>query len=98
MHWIYEVNLNVQAPAREAYLLWLRKHIEEMTALPTFESAKLFEEEQGRWVVQYFARSKAQIDRYLEEFAPQMRGDGLTRFEGQFEATRRILAPLAIEG
>lgn len=97
MHWIYEVNLSVEAPVREAYLQWLREHIEEMTALPTFESAKLLEDEQGQWVVQYFASSKAQIDRYLEEFAPKMRGDGLRRFEGQFTAKRRILAPFGVK-
>lgn len=91
MTWIYEVNLEVDADVRAAYLEWLRPHVQEMLDLPCFEQADLFEDTQGQWVVQYRAVSKEAIDTYLNTYSKQMRGDGLRRFEGKFKATRRVL-------
>ncbi len=44
-----------------------------------------------RWSVQYRVRDRAALDAYLEHHAARLRGDGLTRFAGQFEASRRVL-------
>lgn len=91
MQWIYEVNLQVDASIKDDYLSWLRPHIQEMLELPTFESAELFEDEQGQWVVQYRAPSREAVDQYLNEYSKKMRGDGTNRFAGKFSATRRVL-------
>lgn len=94
MNWIYEVNLKVDADIKEAYLDWLRPHIQEMLALPSFSDARLFADQDDQWVVQYHAPSREAIDQYINDHAKKMRGDGVNRFAGKFSATRRILRPL----
>ncbi|MDX1420132.1 MAG: DUF4286 family protein, partial [Rubricoccaceae bacterium] len=44
-----------------------------------------------RWCVQYRLRDRAALQDYFDRHAARLRGDGLTRFEGRFEATRRVL-------
>lgn len=96
---IYEVNLTVDRDIADEYADWLGPHIEEMLALPGFESAEWLEDvdydvDEGadpRWVIHYRLRSHDDFVRYEQEHAEQMRGDGLERFGTKFEATRRIL-------
>lgn len=99
---IYEVNLEVEAGAAEAFGVWLAPHIEEMLGLGVFTEAVWFNrraEDEGladdghvRWTVHYTAASRADLDTYFREHASRMRGDGLERFAGKFNASRRILA------
>ena len=95
---LYEVNLLVDASVTEAYGEWLDAHIAEILELPGFISAEWFsrepESDRVAWTIMYRLENQAAMDRYLEEFAPAMRSDGLQRFSGKFEATRRILALL----
>ncbi len=99
---IYEVNLEVEAQAAEAFADWLAPHIEQMLALGTFTDAVWFDrhardegvEADGhvRWTVHYHAPSREDLDRYFTEHAASMRGEGLERFAGMFNANRRVLA------
>lgn len=91
MSWIYEVNLFVDEEIKDAYLEWLRAHIQEMLELPCFDNATLYCDEVNNWVVHYYAPSRESIDTYLETYAQQMRGDSAARFSGKFKAKRRIL-------
>jgi hypothetical protein len=93
---VYEVNLRVDEDCAEAYRAWLVPHIQEILALPGFESAEIFEvdgEEEGRkgFCVQYRVSSRAALDDYLENHAPRMRADGEKNFGGRFAAARRVL-------
>jgi len=95
---IYEVNIEVDASAHDAYRAWLRDHIAEILALPGFTGAKLFEvldppASAGRigLCVQYALKNQAALDDYLREHAPRLRADGMARFGGRFEASRRVL-------
>lgn len=97
---VYEVNLAVDADAAEAYAAWLAPHIDEVLAVPGFLSADWLEVEadgsaDGRrqWVVQYRVESREALEAYLREHAERLRGDGLERFGGRFEASRRVLIP-----
>lgn len=98
---IYEVNLRVDRDIAQAYAAWLKPHIAQMLEFEGFESATWLEREsemegdQGArelWTIQYRVRTRADLERYLVEGAAKMRGDGLERFSGRFEATRRVLA------
>ena len=98
---IYEVNLRVDRDIAQEYAAWLKSHMEEMLEFDGFESATWFEREpemegaQGDrelWTIHYRVSTRAHLDRYLIEGAARMRGDGLERFDGRFEATRRVLA------
>lgn len=95
---VYEVNLDVDAHIRDAYLAWLRPHLRELCALPGFVDAQLFEVTEpavdaGRVAlcVHYTLRDAAALDVYLREHAPRLRGEGEARFGGRFRAARRIL-------
>jgi hypothetical protein len=97
---IYEVNLEVESRIAEAFAAWLPGHIDEMLALPGFQSAHLHEvidaEDDGRtrWSVRYILNTDKDLERYLDRYAHRMRGDGLARFGGSFSASRRVLRPL----
>lgn len=95
---LYEVNIEVDASAHDDYRTWLRDHITEILALPGFTGAKLFEildppPSAGRigLCVQYALKDQGALDDYLRDHAPRLRADGLTRFGGRFQASRRVL-------
>ncbi|WP_412060802.1 DUF4286 family protein [Rubrivirga sp. IMCC45206] len=96
---IYEVNLAVDADVAPAYAAWLAPHIDEILALPGFESAEWWRVEETspdgrvRWCVQYRVASRAALADYFRDHADRLRGDGLARFAGRFTASRRVLLP-----
>ena len=100
---VYEVNLAVDAEIAEAYAAWLGPHIDELLALDGFEAAEWLtvdgppgsapDDGRIRWCVRYRLRDRAALDAYLARHAARMRGDGLERFSGRFEASRRVLVP-----
>ena len=96
----YEVNLDIDAALREAYLAWLQTHVEQMLRFDGFEAASIEEvldptAASGRFAlcVRYQVRDQASLDDYLTHHAPRMREDGIARFADGFKATRRILRP-----
>ncbi|MGO1073455.1 DUF4286 family protein [Lysobacter sp. CA199] len=95
---IYEVNLDLDASIAEDYLAWLRPHMREICALPGFLGASLHEvsepaAEPGRVAlcVQYRLRDQSSFDDYQRDHAPRLRADGIARFGGKFNASRRVL-------
>lgn len=100
---LYEVNLAVDSEMAEAYAAWLGPHIDALLALDGFETAEWLavdgvlggapDDGRVRWCVQYRLRDRAALETYFAEHAARMRGDGLERFGGRFEASRRVLAP-----
>ena len=95
---VYEVNLDIDADVIAAYRSWLDAHVVEICALPGFTGARVFEVVEpaaadGRVAlcVQYLLRDAAALDDYLAHHATRMRADGLARFGGRFNASRRIL-------
>lgn len=98
---IYEVTLDVDASIRGEFLGWLRPHIAEICALPGFLGADLHEASDpapaaGRLTlcVRYRLRDASALEHYLRDHAPRMRADGLARFEGKFQASRRVMRTL----
>ena len=95
---IYEVNIEVDAAAHDAYRAWLGEHIAEILALPGFTGAKVFDvldppPSAGRIAlcVQYALKDQAALDDYLRDHAPRLRADGMARFGDRFQASRRVL-------
>ncbi len=96
---IYEVNLKVRESIRPAWLEWLQVHVEEMLDFPGFEGAEILAEDPAepgwrRYCVRYRVATRADLDRYLSEDAARMRAEGMRLFQGQFEASRRVLSKL----
>jgi hypothetical protein len=94
---IYEVNLSVDADIAADFQAWLPGHLDDVIATGCFVSAQVFLEQRATDTddvaicVHYHAKSHAQIERYLEEFAATMRAEGQQRFGTKFRATRRVL-------
>ena len=97
---LYEVNLAIDREIAAAYAAWLGSHIDEILMLDGFVSAEWWRVEppeaagagdRVRWCVQYQLRDRAALQAYFDEHAERLRGDGLTRFAGRFEASRRVL-------
>ncbi len=97
---IYEVNATVNADAANTYAAWLGEHIHEMLEFDGFRSAALYDLDESaergpghrrRLTVHYHVESRAHLDAYFDQHAERMRQEGLDRFEGKFEADRRIL-------
>ncbi len=96
---IYEVNLRVDAEIAAEFDAWLVPHVAEMLAGSGFQRAKRWvqldapdsEVPSVWWTVHYEVDSMESLQAYFEGPAAQMRGDGLARFGGRFDATRRVL-------
>lgn len=98
---IYEVNLDLDAAICDEYLTWLDAHMREICALPGFTGAQLFVVDEpaatsGRvsLCVHYTLRDQAALDAYLRDHAPRLRADGIARFGGRFNASRRVMRVL----
>lgn len=93
---IYEVTVNVDPEIADEFLAWLEHHVAEMRDLEPIDDAALYrsvEEPDGAvvFVSQYAMADRAAYQRYLDEHAAAMRGDGKARFGERFTATRRVL-------
>ena len=90
---IYEVNLTIEEGIREEFLPWLEAHIREMLTISGFISAELFQVEANplEFCVHYLLEDRPALNSYLENQAPQMRGEGLKRFANKMQIHRRIM-------
>jgi len=92
----YEVNLTIQSPIYDAYMTWLRPHIDELLTFDGFVEARVLQQtdqvtrDHQHITVLYTLENQAALDQYLQHHAPQMRDDGIKRFGEQFSATRRV--------
>jgi len=96
---IYEVALELDPRIVAEYDTWLEQHMREVLEQEGFEAGKVFRPDDAaddgwqRRTVQYHVRSRADLDRYLEDVAPALRAKGIDRFGTRFRAARRILTP-----
>ena len=95
---VYEVNLDVDAAVETAYRAGLRAHVDAILALPGFLDAQVFDVQEpaatpGRLAlcVQYRLRDETALQAYFDQHAARLREDGMARFGGQFNASRRVL-------
>jgi Domain of unknown function (DUF4286) len=84
---IYNVTTNIHESVHDQWIIWMQhKHIPEMIATGKFSSARLarvlIEEEMGgtTYSVQYTTDSKETLEKYYQEDAPKLRGEGLQLF------------------
>jgi hypothetical protein len=84
---IYNVTTNIHESVHDQWMIWMQhKHIPEMLSIGKFSSAKmarvLIEEEMGgvTYSVQYTTDSKATLEKYYQEDAPILRGEGIKLF------------------
>ena len=95
---IYNVTIKVDKTIAEAWLNWLKdEHIADVTGTGCFTNAKIMkllevdESEGPTFAVQYFAESKAQYNRYIENFAGVMRQKSFKKWGDKFIAFRSVM-------
>lgn len=92
----YEVTLEPDAEILGEFEAWLEYHVDDMLALPGFTGATIHKGENPETgaalrIVRYELRDRAALQRYLDEYAPRMRAEALSRFKDRFRASRRIV-------
>ena len=95
---IYNVTIKVDKTIAEAWLNWLKdEHIADVTGTGCFTKANILrllevdESEGPTFAVQYFAESKAQYNRYIENFAGVMRQKSFEKWGDKFIAFRSVM-------
>lgn len=78
----YEVTIRVPENLRAAWDAYIPGHVADVFASGCFQSAVIWRSDDGVYQCAYTAASRADLDRYLAEFAPAMRADTATRFPG----------------
>jgi uncharacterized protein YcbX len=98
---LYEVTLHIDASLADSYDHWLHQHMDDMLALPGFDSAAVHAVEADpehaetfSRVVHYQLADRASFDAYLHNHAQRMREEGMKRFGNRVRANRRILLPM----
>lgn len=95
---VYEVNLSIDREIFADYKAWLDEHILQMLEFSGFLRATILNQtmdsnnsgDQAHLTIQYQLESAEALQAYFDEYASKMRGDGVSRFDGRFSATRRI--------
>jgi quinol monooxygenase YgiN len=90
---LYEVVISVDPEIRDAYLDWLRPHIEQMLTFDGFLSAEMYvnSEDDNEITCHYRVRDMTAMNAYLSGPAQEMRADGIKRFGDKISTRRRIL-------
>ena len=100
MSLIYEVNLEVNQNIAAVFSDWLAEHIQEMLQFDGFSSAQWYSRQTldednhnpvQLWTIHYQLNHREAYENYIENHASAMRSEGLERFGGQFQASRRLL-------
>ncbi len=93
---IYEVNLSISGEIKEDFLKWLPSHVEELLALPGFDSAYSFTQLEPsstnfNMVIQYHLEDLKSLNSYFDQNAERLKQQTFDRFGNSFTANRRIL-------
>ena len=98
---VYNVTIKVDHSILDDWLIWIEKHMPEVVATGCFESYSFFEllepktDEDRTFVVQYFAKNNEDYQRYLSDFAAELRLEGMEKFGEKFVAFRTILQKMS---
>ena len=96
---LYEVNLKIKKEVALVFMKWLPGHMQRVLKADGFFQASLFQEDQDKSekedddlkvTVFYKVKTREDLESYFNGLAHEMREEGLSRFPGQFEASRRV--------
>lgn len=95
---VYNVTTKVAEPIAAAWLKWMNEeHIPAMMQTGCFTSTTILQlletddSEGPTYAVQYMAESKAQYNRYIKLYAPQMRQQSFKAWGDQFISFRTVM-------
>lgn len=95
---IYNVTIKVEGSIQQQWLNWLQDiHIPEVISTGCFTKARILkllevdDSEGPTYAIQYHAESKADYNRYIEKFAPEMRQRSFDKWGNRFIAFRSVM-------
>lgn len=93
----YEVSLSIQNEIFEEYYAWLIEHIEVILKIDGFQKVTIYkvqdmnDDRNKHIVASYLLTSREKFDHYLDNYAKELRDDGIKRFGEKCVATRKIM-------
>lgn len=93
---IYEVSLVIDEEIWTDFQYWLTGHIKNILTFPGFIKANILRPENERLLgkekltIQYQLEDRQSLENYFQQYADQMRNEGIARFKDKFSAQRRI--------
>jgi uncharacterized protein DUF4286 len=98
---IYNITFQVEHEKIKDWMQWQKQiHIPEMIATGCFYDHRFYEllehdEEDGKtFIIQFYANSKNDYDRYVENFADEMKQKSASKWNGHVIAFRTLLQHL----
>lgn len=95
---IYNVTVKLENEIEESWVSWmLNEHIPDLMSTGLFEDARLCrlleqdELEGVTYVAQYYCKSMTEYNRYIGEYAQQMRDKAFGKFGNRFIAFRTLM-------
>ena len=95
---VYNVTIKVSETIADAWVPWMKtEHIPDLISTGCFTSATMLrllevdDTEGPTYTVQYFAISKALYNRYIEQYADQMRQRAFEKWGNQFIGFRSVM-------
>ena len=95
---IYNVTIKLEEAIHQQWLGWMKEeHIPDVINTGCFTKATILrlleidDSEGPTYAIQYFAESKANYNRYIEKFAPEMRQRLINKFGNSFVAFRSVM-------
>lgn len=95
---VYNVTIKIEPEIEAGWLQWQKEeHIPEVMATNLFTEYKFFkllehdDTDGPTYIVQYFAATRANYDRYIDEYAPVLRDRFAARWGNRFVAFRTIM-------
>ncbi len=95
---IYNITTKVSDAISDEWIKWQREeHIPEIMRTQLFEEPKFFrlleqdDSEGPTFVIQYFTPLKENYEKYIKEFAPELREKAFKKWGNQFIAFRSLL-------
>lgn len=96
--YIYNVTIKIQDAIKDEWLNWLQaEHIPEVLETGCFTGATLLrlleqdDSEGPTYAIQYRAESKAQYNRYIEQFSGELRRRSFDKWGDRFIAFRSVM-------
>ncbi len=95
---VYNVTIKVNWAIHDLWLLWMRtEHMPEVISTGCFTHSQILhllendEKEGPTYAAQYFAESKSDYNRYLDQYATLMRQKAYDKWGDQFVAFRSLM-------
>ena len=94
---IYNITINIDPSIKKKWLIWINCHIREVLKTGKFTKAiftKIITDESSSEVsysIQYYAKSKSDLNDYIEKYSGPLKLDGVQKFGEKMLAFRTKL-------